>query len=61
MPKTVCMTARDNEFDDEVARDATSANTRAMIVLPTFANERHRALAAEIEVRRMFDLCSVND
>ncbi len=61
MPKTVCMTARDNEFDDEVARDATSANTRAMIVLPTFANERHRALAAEIEVRRMFDLCSAND
>lgn len=61
MPKTVCMTVRDDELDDDVARDATSANTRAMIVLPTFANERHRALAAEIEVRQMFDLCSVND
>jgi hypothetical protein len=55
------MTARDDEFNDDIARYATSANTRAMIVLPTFANERHRALAAEIEVRRMFDLCSVND
>ena len=61
MPKTVCMTVRDDEFDDDVARDAKSANTRAMIVLPTFANERHRELAAEIEVRWMFDLCSVND
>jgi hypothetical protein len=61
VPKTVCMTVRDDEFDDDIARDARSATTRAMTVLPTFANERHRALAAEIEVRRMFDLCSVND